>query len=79
MDIVPDMDDLLNELEAAETTGKLKYGANDPVMDRKVVLLDSSNDFSDKRNTTHILHNDHIGTSIAVRKFRCIMKLAEKS
>ncbi|EJW71748.1 hypothetical protein WUBG_17347, partial [Wuchereria bancrofti] len=60
MDIVPDMDDLLNELEAAETTQKLKYDANDPVMNPKVVVLDSSNDFIDKQNGIHILHNNHI-------------------
>ncbi|VBB31856.1 unnamed protein product, partial [Acanthocheilonema viteae] len=57
MDEVPDMDDLLNELEAAETTGKLKYGANDPVMNPRVVPSDSSNDFNDKRNTAR---DDHI-------------------
>lgn len=60
MDVIPDMDDLLNELEAAETTQKLKYNANDPVINPKVALLASSNDFIDKQNGIHILHNDHI-------------------
>ncbi|CAG9536686.1 unnamed protein product [Cercopithifilaria johnstoni] len=60
MNVVPDMDDLLNELEAAETSEKLKYGASDPVTSPKVVLLDSANDFNEKRNTTHVLHDDHI-------------------
>lgn len=78
MDAVPDMDDLLNELEAAETTERLKYGMNDPVLNPKVVLLDSSNDFNDKQNTTRILHGDHIGTSIIVGKFHSIIKVLEK-
>uniref|UniRef100_A0A0R3RJB6 FYVE-type domain-containing protein n=1 Tax=Elaeophora elaphi TaxID=1147741 RepID=A0A0R3RJB6_9BILA len=66
MDIVPDMDDLLNELEAAETTRKLKYNANDVIINPKVVILDPSIDFNDKRNTTRIIHDDHIEETTSV-------------
>lgn len=75
MDVVPDMDDLLNELEAAETNGKLKYDTNDPVANPKLVLLNSSNDFNDKQNATH---EDHVGMSIIVGKFRRVIKSPKK-
>ncbi|MCP9263668.1 Zinc finger FYVE domain-containing protein 9 [Dirofilaria immitis] len=58
MDVVCDMDDLLNELEAAEMTGKLKYDANDSIINPKLVLLNTSNNFAGKSNATHFLQND---------------------
>lgn len=64
MDIVPDMDDLLNELEAAETSGKLTYDTNDPLVKTKMVLSDSSYDFIDECNSILILRKDHIGMLI---------------